>query len=160
MANKERIYSLAKIYAVYIAISTVIFVAEVYLSDTPIYSVLEMLTVSGFANVASMIIITVHTALYATVGSNFGMIVLNLLSVLMAAGSLLGVLMVICKNKYGYFLLSFIILISDVVCHVLVGGIVFPAAVGLIFKIMGIYILAKAYKTYKNEQKERQNDIT
>lgn len=159
MMNKEKIYTLAKLYTIYIAVSTIIFVAEVYLINTPLASALDFLTVSGFANVTSMIILAMHTAIYATGGNNFGMMILNVMYSIIAVGSFGSMLMIFRRKKYGFFLVSLIILIIDAVSHILVGGIMFPAVTGLVFKIVGIYILSKAYKLNKNEQKEKTNEL-
>ncbi len=159
MMNKEKIYTLAKLYTVYIAISTVIFGIGVYfvLTNSVLF---EILTESGFANVTSMIILAMHTALYATGGNNFGMMLLNVMYSIIAVGSFGSMLMIFRRKKYGFFLISLVILIVDSVCHVLVGGIVFPAVIGLGVKIFGVWVLLKAYKIYKNNKdKEKTNEL-
>ncbi|MBR6800789.1 MAG: hypothetical protein IKM61_03455 [Eubacteriaceae bacterium] len=158
--NRDKEYTLAKIYTVYIAVASVFFAVSLLFDGATSSVWFEIVTESGFLSITSMVIIAMQTALYATGGNNMGSVVLGTLYLLIVAGSFGSVAMVYIKKKYVFFLISLFILAVDAVLHIFVGGIMFPAVIGLIFKGFGIYILFKAYKIHKNEQKENKDDIT
>jgi len=160
MMNKEKINMLAKIYTVYIALASVFFAVSLLFDGATSSVWFEVMTESGFLSITSMVIIAMQTALYATGGSDIGSIVLGAIYGLIIAGSFGSMVMILWKKKYVFFLIPLIILAVDSVLHILVGGIMFPAVIGLIFKIVGIYILLKAYKLHKNEQKENTDELT
>ncbi len=158
--NRNKIFSIAKIYTVYIALASVFFAVSLLFDGATSSVWFEIMTESGFLSVTSMVIIAMQTALYATGGNNMGSVVLGLIYGLIIAGSFGSVAMVYTKKKYVFFLISLFILSVDTVLHILVGGLMFPAVIGLVFKIVGIYILLKAYKLHKNEQKENTDELT
>lgn len=160
MMNKEKINMLAKLYVVNIAIASVAFLVRVYVDVPFISAISDFLTECGIVNVSSILIVGLHGVLYTTGGSDLMLTILVALHILMVAGAFLSMVMILSKKKFAYMRLSLVILTADVLCHALVGGIIFPAVIGLVLKVTGIYILLKAYKLHKNEQKENTDELT